>query len=110
MKIKDGDWTLYEADPTTGRSVWYLYDERGRQIFRTSYNVDSLVTENTRVRNLAQQAWSGDYHRVASIPLNVLYDKQTGLHDAFMARDDKFTSRWLNDSDNRAWRTKEGTV
>lgn len=112
MKIKDGDWILWEADPVTGRSVWYLTDGdgKGNTIWRTSYNVESLTTENARVRNLAEKAWAGDYHRVASIPLNVLYDRKMGLNEAFAARDDKYTSRWLNDSDNRAFRTKEGTV
>jgi len=44
--------------------------------------------------------------RVASIPLNVYYDlKRRGIAD-----DPKAMKKWLNDPDNRVFRTREGTV
>lgn len=112
MQIKDGDWILYEADAASGRSVWYLPDGdgKGNTIWRTSYPPESIVAENEKVRNEASRAWAGDYHRVASIPLNLVYDKDIGLNDAFCQGDWKHVSRFLNDGDNRALRTKEGRV
>lgn len=107
MKVKDGDWTLFDWDAKTGRSVWYLEDGN-KTHWRTDYPVDSVLSQNAAVRNSAEKAWTGDYHRVASIPLNVLHD--SGMADASVQHDDRFMSRWLNDSDNRAWRTKEGSV
>lgn len=109
MVIRDGDWRLFDYDHQTGRSVWVLFDGN-RTTFRTDYPVENLIAENTAVRNSATKAWTGDWHRVASIPLNVLHDEKTGLMKAQAEGDDKYVSRWLNDSDNRAWRTREGRV
>ena len=106
-KIKDGEWTLFDWDALTGRSVWYLEDGN-KTHWRTDYPVESTLSENTAVRNIAQKAWTGDYHRVASIPLNVAYD--SGMVDASSQNDTKYMSKWLNDPDNRGWRTKEGKV
>ena len=109
MTIRDGDWTLIEYDFATGRSVWSYYDGEKTTI-RTDYPVQSTIAENAAVRNAAQSAWTGDWHRIASIPLNLLHDDNIGLLKAHTQGDDKFVSRWLNDSDNAVWRTKEGSV
>jgi hypothetical protein len=48
----------------------------------------------------------GDMSRVASIPLSVYYDlKRRGIADDPVA-----LRKWLNDGDNRVFRTREGTV
>jgi hypothetical protein len=45
-------------------------------------------------------------HKVASIPMNVYFDlKEKGILD-----DPAALKRWLNDSDNRFFRTKAGRV
>jgi len=107
MVIRDGDWRLFDYDFQTGRSVWVMHD--GNQThFRTDYPVDKLVEVNNATRNMAQSGFKGDYHLVASVPLNIAH--QSGLIEAQSQQDGKFMSKWLNDSDNRAWRTKEGTV
>ncbi len=107
--IRDGDWTLIEWDAVMKRSVWALHDTYGNiTTTRTDYRVDGLIDQNAEVRNIAEKQWRGDYHRVASIPLNVLWD--SGLVEAQSQNDDKWISNWLNDGDNRAWRTKEGQV
>jgi hypothetical protein len=105
--IRDGDWTLFDYDFKTGRSVWHYFDGE-KTVMRTDYPADNLVSENLAVRNSAQQAWSGDWHRVASVPLNIAHE--SGLVEAQTQGDAQFTKRWLNSSDNRAWRTKEGRV
>lgn len=105
--IRDGEWTLYDYDFQTGRSVWHYFDGE-KDVFRTDYPVDNLMSENQAVRNVAEKAWRGDWHRVASVPLNVAYD--AGLMQAHAEGDDKFVKRFFNSSDNRAWRTKEGNL
>ena len=104
--IVDG-WELLEFDPVTQKSVWGIED--GDQIIiREDQPVDALLKQNREAFNSAPDHWQGDWHRVASIPLNVLYN--SGMDDAIGQKDDRWTARWLNDSDNRAWRTRGGTV
>lgn len=107
MIIRDGEWTLFDSDIKAGRYVWARENPDGSTTFRTDYTVDPLVEANKVQRNLAQPGWAGDYHHVASIPLNVFHAE---LAEASQQNDEKYLSRWLNDSDNRAWRTKEGNV
>lgn len=109
MTIRDGDWTLLEWDPVTGRTVWTLFDGE-KTVIRTDYPVSSIMEHNAAVRNATPDGWQGDYHRIASVPLNLLHDENTGLMKAHKEGDDAYVSRWLNDIDNRAWRTKDGRV
>lgn len=107
MKIKDGDWTLFDYDIKSGRQVWALENGDGTTTFRTDYPVQPTIDLNTAQRNLSKPNWAGDYHHVASIPLNLFHDQ---LAEATRQSDDAYLSRWLNNSDNRAWRTKDGTI
>ena len=108
MIISDGDWKLFDHDFQLGRTIWRYVDGTGKEHYKTSYTADHIVESNLQERNLAASGWKGDWHKVASIPLNEVYDK--GLHDAMSGDDWKYMARYLNDSDNRAFRTKEGTV
>lgn len=110
MRVNDGDWELIEWDAHTGRTVWRTYDERGNVVIRTDTPVAAAIEHNTQARNDTPAGWKGDYHRIASIPMQLLYDPNLGLNKAVQQGDDKYLSRWLNDSDNAAWRTKEGRV
>ncbi|PDT39814.1 MULTISPECIES: hypothetical protein [Sinorhizobium] len=107
MIIRDGSWSLYDYDHATGRSVWHYFDGE-KDVFRVDYPVTNVISENQSVRNEASRAWKGDWHRVASIPLNVAH--HSGLVQAHSEGDDRFVKRWINDSDNRVWRTKEGRL
>lgn len=104
--IRDGNWTLIDWDPASGRTVWHMFDGE-KTVIRTDYPVEATIAENKAIRTEAGSAWKGDWHRVASVPLNIFHDQ---LAEAEKQGDHKFVSRWLNDGDNRAWRTKEGTV
>lgn len=108
MTIRDENgFTLVDFDQTTGRSVWSYFDGE-KDVYRIDYPVDAAIKENAESRASSGTTFKGDYHRIASIPLNVAYG--SGMVEAISQHDDKFLSRWLNDSDNRAWRTKEGKV
>lgn len=109
MAVRDGDWTLFEWDPATGRTVWQMFDGE-KVVFRIDTPVQSTLDENAIARNATPAGWKGDYHRIASVPMQLLYDENLGLNKAIQQGDDKYVSRFLNDSDNRAWRVKEGNV
>lgn len=106
MVIKDGEWTLLSRDHKMGRTVWHRFDGQHNH-WRTDYDVEPVLKANHDERaDNAGGRWK-EGRRVASVPLNVYYDK---LASAVDQADDKFLSRWLNDGDNRAWRTFEGQV
>lgn len=107
MTIRDGDFTLIDYDYQTGRSVWALFDGE-KTVIRTTYPVAQAIEQNLLSRNNVSAGWKADWHHVGSVPQNIAWD--SGLVEAFTQSDDRFISRFLNDSDNRAWRTKEGRV
>lgn len=107
MTIRDENgWELFEHDKLTGRTVWRLYDGEHTH-FRTDYPVQQIIDDNQKAQaELRGKRW-GAGQRVASIPLNVYFDK---LAEASRQNDDTYISRWLNDGDNAAFRVKEGRV
>lgn len=107
MLVRDGDWTLYSSDIKRGKHTWRRNNVDGTVTFRTDTAVDPIVDQNTAQRNVADNGWKGDWHQIASIPKAVLWDQ---LMEASLQGDDKYISKWLNDSDNLAWRTKTGVV
>lgn len=108
MPIQDANgFTLVDHDPATGRTVWSYFDGE-KDIYRIDYPVEQTIKENAEARASAPSNWKGEYHRIASIPLNIVHD--SGFSEAITQQDDKWLSNWLNSSDNRAWRTKEGKV
>ena len=107
MIVRDGDWRLFDYDVKSGRQVWIITNPDGSVTTRTDYPVEPTIDINTAQRNLAQPGWKGDYHHVASVPLNIFHDE---LAEASRQQDDRYISNWLNDGANSAWRTKEGRV
>lgn len=107
MLIRDGEWTLINHDFQMKRTSWARQLPDGRTEVRTDYDIEDTIEANKAMRNEASSKWAGDWHKVASIPLGVYYDK---LHEAVAQDDMGHVSRFLNDSDNRAFRTKGGKV
>ena len=103
------NWLLFENDPEIGRKVWLGYNEKGQ--FRAAHveqSVDAIVEQNRQAEIETHGKRFGDYNRVASVPLTFL--EKTGLGEAIDARDRKFISKVLNDSDNSGFRTSRGKV
>jgi len=106
MTIRDGNWELFSHDPHLGRTVWRFFDGQATH-FRTDYAVDNIIKDNKAIKNeMAGQSWGGG-KRIASIPLNTFFEQ---FNEAHLQDDEKYMSRWLNDGDNAAFRTFEGTV
>ena len=107
MRITDGDWVLVDHDFHMKRTVWARSNPDGSTTYRTDYAVDDTLEANKTMQRDAEKGWKGDWHKVASVPLGVYYDK---LHEAVMQDDMAHVSKFLNDIDNRAFRTKLGRV
>lgn len=98
---------LLDENNMVGIKRYFSYDETADSYtIRTQQDVTDLVEANKAAANVASSDWKGDMHKVASIPLNVYYDlKRRGILD-----DPKRLKAWLNDPDNRFFRTKLGRV
>jgi hypothetical protein len=106
-EIRDGGWTLFDHDPELGRTIWHVHQD-GMDHFRIDYDATKIIEQNKAEFNAAPRDWKGDWHKVASMPHNVLHG--SGFEEANQQRDKKWISRFLNDPDNRGWRTKPGRV
>ena len=95
---------LLDRNYALKREVWYHYD--GEQVvFQTRQMVDHVLDFNKEVYNETFGKSWGEGQRVASIPMNVYYDK---LDEAVQEKDDKYIQKFLNDSDYRKLRTFHG--
>lgn len=97
---------LFGKDDAAGTRVWCKHDA-GKMVFRVDQDVTEIVEANKSVRNETKASGFGDWVRIASVPLTMV--EKSGLADAKANGDQKFITRWLNDGDNRAFRTHEGT-
>ena len=107
MTIRDENgFELVSHDEAIGRTVWKYFDGE-KTVYRTDYRTDQIVAENkAHLIDSAGRRWGGG-RRVASIPLNVYFDK---LAEAQTQGDGAYLSRWLNDGANAAFRTFAGRV
>jgi hypothetical protein len=99
---------LFDADPITAiRKIWHE-DTDGRVHLQTEHDVTDIVEDAKGFHNLHDERspWKGDMHRVASIPMPLFMELQKqGIID-----DQKAFKRWLNERDNRVFRTRPGRV
>lgn len=104
--IYDADgFRLLGRDDASLTRVWIKWDG-GKAVFRVDQDVTQITDVNTAIRNETTNKGFGDWVRVASVPLSLM--EKSGLSDAKANGDDQWISKWLNDGDNRAFRTHEG--
>lgn len=100
---------LLEYDPVTKtRRVFHASTDGEEFHVETVQDVAEIASDNKALHAMVDEraGWKGDMHRVASIPMNVYMDLQKrGIVD-----DPAAFRRWLNDSDNKVFRTRPGTV
>ena len=88
---------LFSRDEATGITKY---------VVETVQETDAILNSNKRAFNGAAKGWGENMNRVASIPLSVYYElKRKGIAD-----DPVLLKKWMNDSDNRAFRTRGGTL
>lgn len=99
---------LFDVDELTGATRYFSYDESTDEcVIETVSDVSAILELNKRrYNNQSESTKWGDGQIVASIPLEVLADLQRrGITD-----DPAKMRAWLNDSDNRFFRTRPGKV
>jgi len=96
---------LFDYDELTGIAKYWHVTDKGEYVVETRQDATAIAKQNKRQYNDNDGRW-GDMQRVASIPLSVYYDlKRKGIAD-----DPKAMKKWMNDPDNRVFRTRSGTV
>lgn len=100
-------WVLFERDPLTGREIYMMLDG-DKTHFRIDTPIDGLMEANAEAEKATHGVKLPEWNRIASVPLNIL--EKTGLDTAVQMKDDRFLSRWMNDSDNAGFRTSRGKV
>lgn len=100
---------FFDYDPDIKRTVWLIFDDQGRMKgAHVEQEVDDILAQNAEAEKATHGVRFGDYNRVASVPLTFL--ERTGLGEAIDARDQRYVSKILNDSDNSKLRTSRGKV
>jgi len=90
-------------------------DGDGGIIIETRQDVSGIIEQNKKEYNSFDERarWSDELfgNKVASIPLTVIDDlNKIGIMRGFHVLDEKRFKAWLNNSDNRVFRTRTGVV
>lgn len=102
------DKRLFDIDPLTGATRYFSYDENTDECtIETVSDISEIIELNKRrYNNQSESTRWGDGQIVASIPMEVLAD----LQRRGIAQDQAKMRAWLNDSDNRFFRTRPGKI
>ena len=96
---------IFDHDAMTGTTSYWHVKDNGEYAIENVQDVSAIVDQNKRQLNDTSGKF-GDVAKVASIPLSVYYElKKQGIVDDPVA-----FKRWLNDPDNRAFRTRGGSL
>lgn len=100
---------LFDYDPITGtKKMWHYDADKDEGVIETIFDVNAIGEDNkARYNSFDERArWNGDMHHVASIPMSLFYQmKAEGKLE-----DQAYMKRFLNDPDNRVFRTRPGDV
>ena len=94
-------------------SVTTFHDEDDKLVIATSQEIGALMDANKEEYNTASSGWSDNAleNRVARIPMKVFEDLQKkGITRGFTVIDMPRFKAWLNNPDNRVFRTKAGRI
>lgn len=104
---------VFDVDPMFNiLRLWHYNTDTDQVTIETRQGADdtynALLDLNAASRNLtsAKTPYRDGMHHVARIPLVILEE----LQRKGIARDQKAMKKWLNDPDNRFFRTREGKV
>lgn len=102
-------WVLLEGDPAIKRKTYVGYDNAGiPRGAHVEQEVDPILEANAVLRGMnAGKKWD-TYKPAASIPLTMF--EKLGMQDAINAKDRRFISKVLNNSDYAKFRTSDGKV
>jgi len=109
-KIKDGgDWVLVEVTEDFRR--WHLDLGNGQIIQRTEIIApESFLAQNKEEYKETEGQKFGDFRKVGSVPLNLLYSSNTQLAEKMKEGDQDHLKWWLNRDENLPFRTFKGKL
>lgn len=100
------DRIISDDSASTGIVTKFHYDaEKDEAVIQKTQDVSSIIEANKVEFNAAPERF-GEFTKVGSIPLSVYYE----LERKGILNDQKALAKWLNDPDNRAFRTRPGTI
>lgn len=105
---------LFDWDPVTGTKETFHYHGDGKFTIETTVDVEDIVERNKAIHAMTDERarFGGDGlgPQVAEIPLVIYYDLiQKGILD-HEGNGGKAFKHWLNDSENRFFRTRPGRI
>ena len=101
----------FDNDTKISNNFTFEEDTSGRNehsfVLSREQDVTQILKDNKEQFNESDKRDAyGHWNKVASIPMVLYYElKEKGILD-----DPKALKKWLNDPDNKAFRTREGTV
>lgn len=99
--------TIVHTDATTLVEQRLIETSEGDLILHTAQDITDIVEANKQAFNAndKRQKW-GEFTRVASIPLSIYYSPEFQK----ISKDPAALKRWLNDPENKVFRTRDGVV
>jgi len=85
----------------------------GGLVIEVAQDVSEIIEQNKQEYNATNGRWGNDVfdNKIASIPLTVIDTlNQKGIMRGFHVVDQTAFRKWLNDPDNRFFRTRQGRV
>jgi hypothetical protein len=104
---------LVQRDSITGKETWCHFDNDGKLVFETSQNIDALFKKNKEERNdYRSDSLIGNtqkhHQKVAEIPTALYHRLLKELGEP--KHNPQAWKKWLNEYDNRFFRTSGGNV
>jgi hypothetical protein len=97
---------LISKHPDTGTEQWFVSNQEGFRLETVQNVTPYLEAAKASYNSTDERARWGDWAKVMTIPTSLYFDlKKKGIAD-----DPARMKRWLNDRDNRLFRTRPGIV
>ena len=87
--------------------------DNGEIVIATEQDVSNIIEQNKKEYNATNGRWGDDVfdNKIASIPMTAIDAlNKKGIMRGFYVVDQKKFKAWLNDPDNRFFRTRQGKV
>jgi hypothetical protein len=105
--VADGGKRFFDYNPITKETEYFYSDADGENFtIETVQDVTEIAKYNKELYKENSGRWKGDFHQVASIP-NVIYWE---LWRQGIVQDEEKFKEWMNDPDNRVFRTRDGKI
>ena len=102
-------------NPVNFRKTVVHADGDGGIIIQTKQDITDIIEQNKKEYNSYDEKarWSDELfgNKIASIPFTVIDElNKQGIMRGFAVQDEKRFKAWLNERDNRVFRTRTGVV